>query len=164
MSRAATPKNKKHDASTQRVSQSSSLDRLKRRYDELVTTEKPVAENLTNLLAMLQDIKKDAKWMLDDENKKILERTSAAIFSLRTFHESLATAGSEVTPPEQQGAHDRAACQLPVPLVIFVLQKKAGGKVIGDKAVGTLQMAQGTLAASLWELQVGARVSVCICL
>ena len=141
-------------------------ERLKRRYEELVTTEKAVASQMTELLSKLESIKGDKRWMLDDANERLLLETSSIIFRLRALHESLAaklTYGIDESTPlinpafvscESEMVELHANYQFKSSCVIFVLQKKAGGKVVGDKAVGTIQRESGTLGAALWELQV----------
>ena len=154
------------DCSQQR--QSASLERLGRRYEELVSTEKTVADNMTELLGKLASIKGDKRWMLDSGNEEIISETSAIIFRLRALHESLATKlgyGVDGTTPlinpaftssEAEMVELHANYQFKSSCVIFILQKKAGGKVVGDKAVGTIQKEAGSLGAALWELQVGS--------
>jgi hypothetical protein len=151
------------DAVQQR--QSKSVERLKQRYDELMSTERTVSTNLTELLSKLDAIKEDGRWMLDTENLKTLNRTTDIIFRLRALHETLASllqCGEGEVPLINPGLAKceaemielHANYQFHSSCVIFILQKKAGGKVVGDKAVGTLQKEQGTLGAALWELQV----------
>jgi hypothetical protein len=156
----------KVESNSVQLQQPAPTERLKRRYEELISTENALANQMTEILAKLENIKADTRWMLDDRNVRTLSDTSDIIFRLRALHQSFvemltesvqkstSLINSAFVTCESEMVELHANYQFKSSCVIFILQKKAGGKVVGDKAVGTIKRESGSLGAALWELQV----------
>jgi len=133
------------------------------RINELLSSETKVCESLNQLMQKLQEIEQDKAWKLGPEHVKLITRTSGCCELLIQLHETIAEkVAMFVGPSHLAGVFEASENELIThhsefqtlsSCVMVVLQKKAGGQVIGDRAVGTSPKMQDNLASALHSLQ-----------
>jgi hypothetical protein len=135
-------------------------ERIGKRYKEMLESECALCEDMQQLLATLDVLAQDKAWKLRPEHVKLIHRTKNAVHALLQVHSAMREkmamfAGTPVSLTEIFSGSDEEMVtvhgefQTLSTCVMVVLQKKAGGKVIGDKAVGTSVKTEGSLAAAL---------------
>ncbi|EKX53105.1 hypothetical protein GUITHDRAFT_101546 [Guillardia theta CCMP2712] len=122
-------------------------ERIRMRINELLSSETKVCESLNQLMQKLQEIEQDKAWKLGPEHVKLITRTSGCCELLIQLHETIAEkVAMFVGPSHLAGVFEASENELIThhsefqtlsSCVMVVLQKKAGGQVIGDRAVGT---------------------------
>lgn len=144
--------------------QSAAAQRIGKRYNEMLESEFGMVQDLQQLIAALTVLSQDKAWKLRDEHVQLIHRTSSTVNDLVRVHSTIREmmqmfAGSPAGLAQVfLGSQDdlvtvHGEFQTLSTCVMVVLQKKAGGQVIGDRAVGTTLKAEGSLAAALAPIQ-----------
>ena len=144
--------------------QSAAAQRIGKRYNEMLESEFGMVQDLQQLIAALTVLSQDKAWKLRDEHVQLIHRTSSTVNDLVRVHSTMREmmqmfAGSPAGLAQVfLGSQDdlvtvHGEFQTLSTCVMVVLQKKAGGQVIGDRAVGTTLKAEGSLAAALAPIQ-----------
>jgi len=148
-------------ASTPRTA---AAERVGKRYKEMLESECQLCDDMQELIATLTLLSQDKAWKLRPEHVKLIQRTCSCIHDLVQVHSGVRErmamfAGSPLSLSEIfSGNRDEMVTvhgefQTLSTCVMVVLQKKAGGQVIGDRAVGTTLKSEGSLAAALAPVQ-----------
>lgn len=139
-------------------------ERVGKRYKEMLESECQLCDDMQQLIATLTLLSQDKAWKLRPEHVKLIQRTCSSIHDLVQVHSGVRErmamfAGSPLSLTEIfSGNRDEMVTvhgefQTLSTCVMVVLQKKAGGQVIGDRAVGTTMKSEGSLAAALAPVQ-----------
>eukprot|EP00960_Hanusia_phi_P068745 766923-Hanusia_phi.AAC.4 len=118
-------------------------ERIRMRINELLSSETKVCESLNQLMQRLQEIEQDKTWKLGPEHVKLITRTSGCCELLIQLHETIAEKVAMFVGPSHLAGGG----------ILEEMLKKAGGQVIGDRAVGTSPKMQDNLASALHTLQ-----------
>ena len=143
---------------------SAAEERINKRYKEMLESECTMCEGMQHLLAALHNLTQDKAWKLGQGHVELVERTRSCVDDLVRVHSAIRekmatfagvpvqlTAIFESSKDDLVTAHGQF--QTLSTCVMAVLQKKAGGQVVGDRAVGTAVKKEGSLAAELLPIQ-----------
>jgi len=151
-------------AETPKTPQSAAAERIGKRYKEMLESECQMCEDMQQLIATLTLLSQDKAWKLRPEHVQLIQRTCSTVHDLVRVHSAIrekmamfagcTNALTEVfTGSQEEMVTVHGEFQTLSTCVMVVLQKKAGGQVIGDRAVGTTLKAEGSLAAALAPVQ-----------
>ena len=150
-------------SNTPSTPRSAAAGRIGKRYKELLETECTLCDDMDQLIATLTVASQDKTWNLRPEHVQLIQRTCSSVSELVRVHSSIRERMAMFACPDQlagtfQIVKDELVTvhgefQTLSTCVMVVLQKRAGGQVIGDRAVGTTVKSEGSLAAALAPIQ-----------